>query len=336
MAVPQQTEEAIAKARQYVACGHLPAVVVAVANRETILTQRAFGQDAQEAPELLDRVFALASITKAITAVGVARLHEEGVVDYDTPIADIVPRFGTDEGRRRITLRHIFTHTTGLSTEFAPGDDEIDYSSEVLLRLLCEGDLLFEPGTRMSYSTYSYQLINAVVAHLLDGMGMGEFLSRYVFEPAGMPDTSFRPDPTKALCAVDHPIPDCGMLPKYCALEMSGSGLWSTVSDLVSLGRSLLAPGKLLSRETFAKVTQSQPGLPMLGDEEHLSNRTLGWVKEPQAQFPGQPASGFYHGGATGTLLWIDPAADIIFVLLTNRWASGNDHAFDVLNCLYG
>ena len=62
---------------------------------------------------------------------------------------------------------------------------------------------------------------------------------------------------------------------------------------------------------------------------------TVGWVKAGQGAFPEQPEVGFYHGGATGTLLWLDPARRLVFVFLSNRWGSGNEHAFDVLQRLY-
>ena len=120
----------------------------------------------------------------------------------------------------------------------------------------------------------------------------------------------------------------------YCRLEMTGSGLWSTAADLVQLGQALLSPGKLMSPETFQRVTAPQPGATRWG-EESFSCRTWGWVKERQKAFPRQPWTGFYHGGATGTMLWIDPDRDLVFVFLSNKWGAGNDDAFAALDVLY-
>jgi CubicO group peptidase (beta-lactamase class C family) len=308
---------------------------VAIANRQELLVAKAFGSGGVESPELLGRQFALASITKAIAGVGVARLYEQGLVDYEKPIADYVPEFGVDAPRRKITLAHVFTHSTGLPSRFAEACAKGGYSPDVILRQLCQEPLAYPTGTRMAYTTHTYQLVNAVVARILDGASMTEFLTRFVFEPCGMRHTGFFPQRDLMMPVVGHPIPDSGALPAYCAMEMSGSGLWSTLHDLVALGQAWLTPGRLVSSATFEFVTNAQPGLPMVGRESERSRRTLGWVKEGQPRFPRQPESGFYHGGATGTLLWLDPARAMVFVFLSNRWASGNDHAFDVLNSLY-
>jgi CubicO group peptidase (beta-lactamase class C family) len=66
-----------------------------------------------------------------------------------------------------------------------------------------------------------------------------------------------------------------------------------------------------------------------------LCRRTLSFNKELRAAFRNQPESGFFHGGATGTLWYMDPERDLVFGFMTNKWNAGNDQAFDVLGCLY-
>ena len=327
-------EQAAGCARKYVLEGDLPSALVAVATSDEWVGIRAYGKDGHEEPRLHDRRFALASISKAITGVGIARLVDEGVLDYTAPVVEYLPQLGVDEWRRNVKLGDIFTHTTGFPCKGAHILKEAGLRSLDCRRLLREDELLCQPGTRMQYTTYTYQLLNWIVERLLSKT-MSAFLQEYVFEPCGMTDTSFYPvPPERCLPTVNHPVTDPPDMELYAGLEMSGSGLWSTAADLVRLGQALLSPGALLSPETFQRVTAAQPSVPRWSDGAP-SGRTWAWVKEKQNAFPIQPETGFYHGGATGTLLWIDPDRDLVFVFLSNRWSAGNDQAFATLNALY-
>ena len=327
-------ERAAEEARRYVADGEIPSALLAVADSTETLAVRAYDRDAREAPSLQDGIFCLASISKAITGVGVARLVDQGKLDYQEPVAKRVPEFGTDAQRRKVTLAHVFTHSTGLPNrnvmEFAHGG----VSSEESFRMALEDEPLCEPGTHMQYATHTFQLVNAIVFRLL-AMNMTSFLQQYVYEPCGMVDTGFEPvDPARAVPVTGHPLDDPEDMARFARTEVSGGGLWSTAADLVRLGQAVLTPGKLMRPETFRLMTQAQPSLPRWNTDQ-TSCRTLGWVKESQAFFPNQPETGFYHGGASGTLLWLDPASDLVYVFLTNIWCSCNDPAFAVLSCLY-
>ena len=114
---------------------------------------------------------------------------------------------------------------------------------------------------------------------------------------------------------------------------MSGAGIWATVDDLLAFGRAYLEPGRLLKAETIAACTCVRHPAPMLNQEHATSARSFGWNKEPQ--FAGQPPESFSHGGATGTLLMVDPGSDLVFVLLTNHWGCPSVHAASALARLY-
>ncbi|HOM82899.1 MAG: beta-lactamase family protein [Armatimonadetes bacterium] len=328
-------EEAASRARSYVTTGHLPCALLAVANRKRILFQRAFGAGGEEEPLLWECAFPLASITKSIVAVAIARLVERGTLDYTDPVARHLPEFVTAPWRERITLGDIFTHSTGLACISFTDFVERGESGEEGYNSLFAPDPVYEPGTRYQYATLTYQLLNAVIRRRL-GVSMSRFLQENLYSACGMTHTAFNPvEPARAMPAVDHPADTPERLRRFGDLEPSGAGLWSTAPDLIRLAQALLTPGKLLTPEVYRRHTELRPSLPAVGGDG-VSRRTWGWNREIRPEFTRQPESGFFHGGATGTLLWIDPDADLIFVFLTNRWGSGNEHCFITLDALYG
>ena len=327
-----QFDRAAAIARSYAQNGHLPCALVAIADRDRVLDIRAFNEAAEVAPEIRSRIFALASITKPIVAVGVARLVDQAVLDYSDPIVKHLPELGVADWRKRITLGDIFTHTTGLRAKGI--HDLVDLPAGSGVNVLFDAEPAYEPRTKMQYSTLTYQLINAIVRKRL-GLSMSGFLQQYVYKPCGMEDTAYVPiTPARTMPTVAHPMDTPEKLQRFGECEVSGAGLWSSAADLIKLAQAVLEPDKLMSAETYRRHTESQPRLPRVG-EDTLSWRTFGWCREEQACFPDKPESGFYHGGATGTLLWVDPERSLIFVFLTSRWGSGNDHAFEALSLLY-
>ncbi len=325
-------EAMLAHAREYVVSGDLPMVAVAVSEGDGLVCRSAFDGKGNQDDSLCERQFALASISKAITGVLAAILVEQGVLDYDARIVDIIPEFGTNDARKTIRFSQIFGHSTGLPSRFVDGAAEDGYDPQKLLQRMYEEELLDEPGTRCRYSTHTYQLINEAIRRKL-GLTMEQALQQYVCGPCGLTLTSFYPDPARAMDVVDHPVPDGPQYELVQRLEMSGGGLWSSLDDLQALGRAWLTD-QLVPARARERATALLPGLPYVDNEMVLSRRTLGFCRD-QA-FANQPEGAFYHGGATGTLWYMDPERDLVFVFLTNRWGASNEQAFATLNMLYG
>lgn len=139
-----------------------------------------------------------ASLTKSVFAYTVMQLVEEGKLDLDRPLAGYLPRPLPDYGNldaygnwadlagddrwRRLTARHVLTHSTGWSNF---SWDEPD------------GKLRFhvEPGARYAYSGEGIILLQFVIEKGL-GLDLGAEMKRRVFDRFGMTDTSmmWRPD----------------------------------------------------------------------------------------------------------------------------------------------
>ena len=164
-----------------------------------------------------DSLFRIYSLTKPITSVAVLILYEEGHFNLDDPVSKWIPEFnhfkvlpespsahsGLEAQTQEITFWHLLTHTSGLGYGFDTGRVEEIYRDAQLLspiltlqsslsktvQKMAELPLAAQPG-----ATWHYSLAHDVLGFLI-GLMAGEpfdiFLRERIFEPLGMPDTSF-------------------------------------------------------------------------------------------------------------------------------------------------
>jgi CubicO group peptidase (beta-lactamase class C family) len=109
----------------------------------------------------------IASLSKAITAVCIARLIDEGRLSFTAPVGAVLAgtfkRVGEpiDPRFRAITIEQLVTHRAGLAREARPGPPARDING--MLAKIVLTPLADNPGTRMSYSNVGYQILGAVV-----------------------------------------------------------------------------------------------------------------------------------------------------------------------------
>ena len=142
----------------------IPAVVGMVASEKKILYSGAFGnRDSSGVPVHTDSIFAIASMTKAVTTVAALQLVDEGKLGLDEPVSKYLPKLanldvleGFDANgkpslrpaKTLITLRHLVTHTSGLC--YDTWDEQMfRYASQPPVAGASKpGPLMFEPGTK--------------------------------------------------------------------------------------------------------------------------------------------------------------------------------------------
>jgi serine-type D-Ala-D-Ala carboxypeptidase len=307
---------------------NMPGAVVVVGRRHGIVLRKAYGLRAiQPAPEpmTLDTVFDLASLTKPLaTGLSVMRLVQEGRVDLEAPVKTYLPEF-TGDGRDAVTVRHLLTHTGGLSsglsiTSFASGIEQARAN-------VVTAKLSFAPGAKFVYSDTSFLLLGELVGRVTN-QPLDVYTRTVLYEPLGLRDTGFRPDAAlRARCAPTERRGETWMRgdvhdPRAWALEgVAGhAGLFSTADDLAVLATALLRGGeyrgtRILDEATVERMFAAQP-LPDGGA------RGLAWDKRTSYSINGGDlltAAACGHGGFTGTALWLDPAQDLYVLFLSNR-----------------
>jgi uncharacterized protein YbbC (DUF1343 family) len=315
--------------QQEVAAGHIPGAVVLVGHDGQIVYRQAFGKrciEPRPQPMTVDTVFDIASLTKVIaTTTAIMQLAQDGRLGLDDAAAKYWPEFARN-GKQRITIRQLLTHTSGLRAEVSPRGRWSGYQGA--LAVIAADRPVNPPGTKFRYSDVNFIVLGEVVRRV-SGQPLDVYCPQKIFGPLGMRDTSFRPrlaqQTRMAPCDVQNGSQRGGQVQDPTAYRMGGvaghAGVFSTADDLAVFAQMLLDGGlsrgqHLLSPATVAAMTKPQrlPGSSIL--------RGLGWdlrspySKDFNASFP--PGS-FGHTGYTGTSIWLDPRSKTFLIILTNR-----------------
>jgi CubicO group peptidase (beta-lactamase class C family) len=319
-------DEAVERVKPSLISGNLDCALLGVRHngREMV---RCLDSKTREIRELREKSISLASISKAITGTAVAHMVDKKVVRWADPLAKYLADMKDGSDNERITIGDVFLHRTGYS-DADPISPEAIPSYEAYRNILKAGFKL-KPRTAFLYGTTSYWFINALVHRTLGFTSMQDFLKEWIFAPCGMTQTSFAPPPKKRMELLNYYSGTD--LDRFMKAEIPGSGLWSSMDDLLKFGQAVITPGKLMRETTFMEMVEAYP-MKKHG-EEGFSCRTLGWVKE--INFNNQPLRGFFHGGATGGVLWCDPKADFVAVFMSNKWGAGNSDAFKAISAFY-
>ncbi len=131
--------------------------------------------------------FRIYSLSKHITGVAIAKLVEDGKLDIDKPINEYIPFL--DEKLTGITSAQLLTHTSGIRSYYEGEWQKVSNGIcsnpfEAILAFQSD-DLLFEPGTDYSYTSFGYVLLSAVIEKV-SGKSFMEYLNEELFFPLNL------------------------------------------------------------------------------------------------------------------------------------------------------
>lgn len=308
----------------------LAGAVALVADREKVLAVTAVGSADIEAKQPMkeDAVFWIASQSKAMTAVAVLMLVDEGKIALDDPVEKYLPEF---KGQRvaapkvaskgkapagpepepvaaihPITIREVLSHVSGLpfkSEEEKPTLDGLPLAEAV--KTYAKAPLATQPGTHYQYSNAGINTA-ARVLEVVSGQSYEEFMQKRLFDPLGMKDTTFWPDAGQVARLAKTYKPDAtkkklvlGTLGQLQAdltdrkhrYPMPAGGLFSTAKDVSQFCRMLLNRGELDGRRYL--TLKSFAAL--------TTRQTPIALKESYGLGLNVTPDGFGHGGAQAT-----------------------------------
>ena len=195
-------------------------------------------------------VFRIASLTKPITATAAMQLAERGKLDLDAPVQRYVPEFPAKQWP--LTVRHLLAHSGGVRNYRGTEETITRHYSRLADALsIFGGDPLeFEPGTKVSYSTWGYVLLGCAI-EAASGMTYAEYVKHNIFERAGM-DRTFVDDPgaivpgrARGYVLRDGEVRNCAFADS--SHKISAGGFVASAGDMARFAVALLA-GKLVSQ----------------------------------------------------------------------------------------
>jgi CubicO group peptidase (beta-lactamase class C family) len=296
-----------------------------------------------DAPAVEPRtVFDVASLTKVVSTTASAMLlYERGQLDLDQPLGDLLPGFvvGRDDAKsaRRVTLRHLLAHNSGL-----PGYVEFFRTTSTpaqLFRACLELPLQAGPGETSEYSDPGFILLGKAL-EMITGEPLAEWSRKHVFERLSLNATRFCPQPDTHSHIPPTEIDQTyrqrviqGEVQDENAFVLQGAaghaGLFSNVSDLLRFAGEILVS---LNYSSASATLFTGNTINIFADRQGPagSSRALGWDTPSQESSAGRHFStrSIGHLGYSGCSLWIDLAAEIAVVLLTNRtWPDRQNQA---------
>jgi len=168
-----------------------PGASVAIIHKGKIVFAKGYGLAnlEEKTPCGTNTSFRLASVTKQFTAMAVMILAERKKLSLDERLSDFFPEFPAYG--RQITVRHLLTHTSGLSDyeDLIPKGTQIAVLDRDVLRLLMLQDKTeFPPGSKYRYSNSAYALL-ALIVEARSGNTFAQFLKQNIFLPLKMNHT---------------------------------------------------------------------------------------------------------------------------------------------------
>lgn len=321
----------------------IPGLAVAVVRGDSVVFARGYGVRALGAPEPVDEhtLFGVASTTKAMTATLLAMLVEEGRLDWDTRVVDVLPEFRLVDPwvTEQVTVRDLLAHRVGLGRIVGNRLPFLTHRSreEVLYRMRYH---TFERPFREGYvySNVMYAVAGALVP-ALTGQSWDDALTERLFAPLGMTtaNTSITQIADDANAAWPHQ-------------EIDGETVRIPRRNFDNVGPAASVNASALDMAQWLRFNLGEPGT--IGGRRLVRAETMRALRRPQVVLSGDhPAAGGFtayglgwqlgtyrgrplvrHGGATDgmhTNLVMLPEEDLGVVVLTNTF---NDFTTSLAN----
>lgn len=345
--------------QEFVDRGKAAGIVTVLARHGQLASLDAVGYRDLESktPMSTDTLFRIMSLTKPVTCIGIMTLVDEGRLSLIDPVEKYLPEFkgqklnpcedragyacGLVAPHRPVNIEDLMKHTSGMRAPES-SDSPVASLAELVARA-ARVPLLFEPGTRWDYSNIGYDTLGRII-EVVTGKPYDQYLHDTIFEPLGMQDTFFYVPQGKRARVASVYTDVNGTLQKVDVREPQrgrdrpspAGGLFSTAHDLLRLNEMMRNHGALdgkrvLSAAAVELMTTSLTGDLKAGWAPGMGHG-LGWevVRNPEGMYRYNSIGTFAKGGAYRTYEWVDPAKDLIGIILMQRTNGGGDVADEI------
>lgn len=272
---------------------------VLIAKGKNIVYQRSFGFSIKESNTRLNdsSLFQLASVSKVITGIATLMLYEQGKLNLETKVSDILAGFPYHD----VTVKQLLSHRSGLPNytyffgEYVKDSLPVMNNQNMLdVMTKYKPKAWLSPGTRFNYCNTNFALL-ALIIEKVSKKSYSTFLKEELFQPLGMNHsyTASNIDSIKEHLTRGYTMKYGSIAGDRFDGVLGDKGVYTTSYDLFLLSTALYQQ-KLLSKET------QQLAYTPLSPEKKLSNYGLGWrmksMNEPDKEVF---HNGWWHGYRT-------------------------------------
>jgi len=321
--------------------GKIPSASIGVFQNGRIIWRESFGwaDRRKKIKATPNTVYALASLSKSITATGIYKLAEQGKLSIDSPINKHLNSVNLKyyQGKpNEYKIFHLLNMTAGIPHYWHYRyDDSKEKFLTVQQQIGAFGFAAFKPGEVHHYSNFSYAVLDQIIADA-SAKSSPDFMRTHIFEPAGMKNTWMDRSniPSKSNTRAKGYNPDNSEVPSNTFIPRGGAGYYSTVNDLLNYSLIHLKR-KPVNGEPILKASAIDKNHEVLKEMPHRYYAN-GWGVLKTAEGNTTLLSNGAIAGAASTLLVI-PESDISIVCLVNMTV-GNSYTdqigFDIAEAL--
>jgi CubicO group peptidase (beta-lactamase class C family) len=241
----------------------LPGVAIAIIDGDQVVYSQGYGRAGRNRPMTPQTQMFIGSQSKSFTALAVAQLADQGVLDLDAPVQAYIPwfRVADEAASKTITIRQLLNHSSGLSDAGFPVVLSNDTALEEAVRALEKAALTAPIGTKFQYFNMGYSVL-AYLVEVGSGQSYDDYIQEHILTPIGMAESTAAPESAQALAQgysrlfgfampMSQPVPVYGVgagyivstaddLAKYAIRMMNyGEGLVSS-----TMGRKIFYPSR--------------------------------------------------------------------------------------------
>lgn len=314
-----------------------PGCRVLVAKDGRVVYDRAYGRqtyDPQSIPVEENTIYDLASLTKVTaTTFAIMKLVDLGKIKLDDELSRYLP-YLKKTNKKHITIRQALSHIARLKAfdnYYVEAANQPD-SRQYVLDQIAKSDLTEK--NKYLYSDFGFILLGDLVEKV-SGQSLDIFLQEHFYGPMEMAHTSFNPldhgfsidsiAPTEQDDVYRHKLVH-GTVHDQNANAMNGvsghAGLFSTAGDIYKLYSMMLADGMFGGQQYLSKAVIDTFNTRYY--TKYSNRRALGYDKPLISSksthiAPEASQKSFGHTGFTGTMVWVDPEYDLVYIFLSNR-----------------
>lgn len=299
---------------------------ILIAKDDNILFEKYFGfADAERRSPITSATrFNVASGSKMFTALSIAQLYETGKLKYDDPITKYLGGYKGSKEALKINIRHLLTHTSGVSEYWTDATEEQVRSARGtsdLLKLVYQSGFDFAAGDQYRYSNSNFVLLGAIVQKLT-GESFDSYVKSNILKPAKMDATGYLDYDSKLTAngLKKNQSRESWIEARHGMRGSSAGGAYSNVRDFLKFSRALKS-NTFVSSKTFLEMVKP----PSFGNS---SSETYGYGFIIRKSRDGVVSYG--HGGIADGVNFefrYFPSSDITLVVFSNQ----NNGAYDDL-----